>query len=333
MGFFGKDRHGVMHTVKPGRQFIWEIPLIDMYRDTVLDGENVKSHKKVEFHFHMTVSEDGNIGFYLHYKGPPIPKYSYYLAAKAPEKKPPATPPAVGASSSSIPQWKPPPMVDGTRVSRVFTAHTIARDLDKCGHWAVSNQTQLKDMLKGTDGTLLVVFEFDDDDVKSSSNDAGHTLKWTIPAFSTRLCTPLSSRGFGIDGMLNVLRMDRKETANGVEYVVFVFNRTNIFPPHSLSLLNTKGEVIGNAPKRDDNSALFLFAKEADVHKSIAPIDDTLVVSIVFHKTKNPLEMLNNLAAQASNGSGTDEVIEQQATAPKTAMVGKSAYVVVSDDL
>ena len=328
MGFFGKDRHGTMHTVKPGRQFIWEIPCIDMYRETVLDGENVKSFKKVEFHFHMTVSDEGSIGFYIHYKGPPIPKYSYYLAAKAGKS------PAAGASPKveGVPEWKPPAMVDATRVSRVFTAHTIARDLDKCGHWAVSNQGQLKDMLKGTDGTLLVVFEFDDDECKSVSNDGGHTLKWSIPNFSTRLCSPLSSRGFGIDGMLNVLRIDKKETAaGGIEYVVFVFNRTNIFPPHSLSLVNSKGEVFGVAPKKDDNSALFLFAKGADLHKAIGPVDDTLHVTLVFHKTKNPLEMLNNMPKPSE--SGIDEIAESKSSAPKTAMVGKSAYVVVSDDL
>ena len=320
MGWFFKDRHGTMHTVIKGRKFIWEIPDIKSYRDTVLDGHNVPSFDDVQFHFHMTVNPKGQMGFYLHYKGPPIPKYSYYFAAKD------TTPPPAKAS------WFPPHGTSMTRVSRQFTAHTIPPDTERCGHWNVFNPEQLDALLEGTCGTLMVVFQFDDDTMAVESAGGGDLkYRWTIPRFRDTLCSPFTSRGITCNNQLFVLRMDRKG-ADG-DYFCFVFSRSVKHPPMAMRVLAGAGEYVVAKIDRpsDDEMQMAPATMPREVIMGYVKPGDKLVVELTIFKVGNPLDQLNIAGAKFESVLSPPRAGREDA--PETAQVGKAQYVVVADDL
>lgn len=309
MGLFGKDRHGSMHTIIPGRQFIWKIPNIKTYEDVVLDSNIVKNFRKVNFHFHMIISKKKDIGFYLHCKGTPIPKYSYYFATSSNDS----------IKDTNTGHWVPPDGVSSKRVSRQYTAHTIPPDTERCGHWNVFNEQQMTDLM-GTESTLLVVFEFDDDNVVLEYLE-NTLVKWTIPRFRSRQCTPLSSQGFGLNGALHMLRLDKKTDDC---YVLFLFSRSNKLPPHSITVAAADGTVVASAEKKEDGVPQILSITSRDIMKCI-DMGATLTVTLAVSKTANPLLLLNS-------DSISDELIGTSHEAIRTS-VGSSQYVVVSGDL
>lgn len=311
MGFFFKDRHGTLHTIAKGRKFVWEIPNIAQYNNTVLDSENVPSFSDVEFHFHMTINQKKEIGFYLHYKGPPIPKYSYYFAAKDTKQTP------MDAS------WFPPAGISSTKISRQFTAHTIPEDTERCGHWNVFNPEQLSTLLEGTDGTLMVVFQFDEDKMAADgSNDI--RFRWTIPMFRHLLCSPFTSRGITANNQLFVIRIDRK--ANDGDYFAFVFSRSQNLPQMAMKIIAQSGATLGSVDRPEEGPLPPLVIKRDDILKNISPLD-TLIVELTVFKGANPLEQLNN------GGKFESVMSPSRAEQPKTAQVGSQQYIVVQDDL
>eukprot|EP00388_Colpodella_angusta_P000273 GDKJ01001035.1.p1 GENE.GDKJ01001035.1~~GDKJ01001035.1.p1 ORF type:complete len:269 (+),score=15.01 GDKJ01001035.1:29-808(+) len=259
----------------------------------------------------MTINQKKELGFYLHYKGPPIPKYSYYFAAKD------NTPAPLDAS------WYPPAGISSTKISRQFTAHTIPEDTERCGHWNVFNPEQLESLLEGTDGTLMVVFQFDEDKMTGEGN-GDLKFRWTIPNFRHHLCSPFTSRGITANNQLFVIRIDRK--ANDGDYFAFVFSRSQNLPPMAMKIVAQSGAVLGSVDKPEEGQALPpLMIKRDDLLRLVSPID-TLVVELIVFKGANPLEQLNN-------GGKFESVMSPAREAPKTAQVGSQQYVVVQDDL
>lgn len=218
MGLFGlgKIRTGTVRSVVgDGRRFEWEIPNISTFASgTTLDSELASDYIGTRFHFHFSFSDNSELGFYLHYKQPPIPKYSYYLRNFKGE------------------------------IMRQHTAHTIPEETERCGHWNVCTRMDLLEFIKGGPDTLTIVFTFDDDDlfvveptapvpqvVLSSlpgmeGNPTGRIVSsdvaipkvtqiiWHIPSIMSQCLWPFTSEGFSVGGAHVVARMDVRQKSN-----------------------------------------------------------------------------------------------------------------------
>lgn len=262
MGLFGKERTGVMQCVgTSGRYFQWKIPHFGSLRAGLFDSENATAFCGAQFHFHMVLGPDGDIGFYLHFKSPPIPKYSYFFSGPS--------------SSNKLNQ---------------HTAHTIPADTERCGHWNMCSITDVKNMLGDVD-ELVVHFIFDDDRIVVTGIEEVK-VDWLIPGFLKKNLSPFCSHGFSVNGMLYVLRVEEKAD----DLVFFIYCRKGMIPPHSLAVHTVDGGVLGGIPKALEPGAQMLKIPRSIIEQAIGH-DGQLVVTAALHKSSNPLEFLNTAAA------------------------------------
>jgi hypothetical protein len=299
MGLFGKERYGRMDIVVPGHHYTWSLPnFVNAHPNSCLDGENVPARDKTKFHFHMVIGVKGDVGFYLHYKSPPAPKYSYYFKNSAGESQ------------------------------RQHTAHTIPADAERCGHWNVGSIAELKEFVSRGDGTLVIHFFFDDDTVKVEGIEDTR-VTWTIPSVLTKQLNPYTSKGFMVNNLLYVLRMDEKKATD--EFVFFVFCRKGAITSHSLAVLGPDSTVIGQLERKDELGAQALVVPKAAVRAACGGSPGaSLTVTLVMFKCANPLEFFNTAArngSMASNGS--------VASPPRMVSIGdkKEQYFVCDDDV
>ncbi|KAG5509375.1 hypothetical protein JKF63_06685 [Porcisia hertigi] len=286
MGLFGKERVGLFKAAdNSGRRFTWTIQSFSSHRaGATLDSENVTSFAKVKFHFHMSFGKSGDIGLYIHYKKPPIPKYSYYFQNSKQE------------------------------VMRQHTAHTIPEDSERCGHWNVCSHRDMKEFL-GEDDTLFVQLVFDDDSiVLNRISESGSSALWAIPNLGTQNLNPYSSSGFYVDGTLLVARLDVKRSGGDTvttynygdvhTFIIFLFCRKGIIPPHSVELVDASGNPYYRVEESDDGSALTVMVDRAVIHENVARDGGTLFVKLLFRTSGNPLEALNALGHLSSSSGG-----------------------------
>lgn len=260
MPLFGKKRHGVLAPHEGGRKFTWTLPNFSSYPfQTTLDSEYVTSFKKEKFHFHMTIGPRGDVGFYVHYRSPPIPKYSYYLQ-------------------------------NGTgETMRQQTAHTIPAEAERCGHWNMASLTDMKDFLiRGGNDTLIVQFVFDDDTITKQGID-DIRITWRVPNLFSKKLDPLTSPGFSVNGSLYVIRMDTKRATD--EFVFFVFCRRGTLPPHSIAVTTSDGSVLAQLERKDELGAQTLTVPRAALEEAIGR--GGMDVTLIVFKNANPLDFFN----------------------------------------
>ena len=297
MGLFGKDRHGTMAAVLPGYHFTWTIPSFSKYHPgSLLDGENVPSFNRTLFHFHMVLGMKGDVGFYLHYKGPPAPKYSYFFMNSLGETQ------------------------------RQHTAHTIPADAERCGHWNVGNVVEMKKFTSAGDDSLILHFFFDDDKITEEGID-DKRFTWVIPSVLNKKLNPYTSRGFLVNNCLYILRMDEKPSTD--EFVFFVFCRKGAITSHSLAVLGPDDTVLGSLEKKDELGAQALLIPKSVVRAACSEPGAPLVVTLVMFKSANPLEFFNSALKNGSGGGPS------QASPPRTVEIGskKEQYFVCDDDV
>eukprot|EP01059_Diplonema_ambulator_P033377 TRINITY_DN6946_c0_g4_i1.p1 TRINITY_DN6946_c0_g4~~TRINITY_DN6946_c0_g4_i1.p1 ORF type:complete len:324 (+),score=85.74 TRINITY_DN6946_c0_g4_i1:115-1086(+) len=164
-----KKRYGKLTETIPSRQWRWEIGDWERKKHyKIMDSDLMKSESGVEFHFHMVVEEKDGVdivGFYIHYKARPIPKYTY----------------AIGSTKG--------------RVVRQHTAHSIPPECKRCGHYMVCQKSLVDAAVrKANDDTCVVWFQFDNDTVANTGNLGEYV--WTIPSFRNIRIGPYYSKGF-----------------------------------------------------------------------------------------------------------------------------------------
>ncbi len=282
----------------PGFHYTWTLPQFSKFHPgSLLDGENVPSFDKTKFHFHMVLGTKGDVGFYLHYKGPPAPKYSYYFMNSVGETQ------------------------------RQHTAHTIPPDAERCGHWNVGTVNDLKRFTAAGNDSLIVHFFFDNDKVTEEGIE-DRRFTWVIPSLFSKKLNPFTSRGFMVNNCLYVLRMDEKNATD--EYVFFVFCRKGAITSHSLAVLGPDDTILGSLERKDELGAQALLIPKAAVRAACGSQDAALTVTLVMFKSANPLEFFNNAArsgSMSSNGSVSSP--------PRMIAIGdkKEQYFVCDDDV
>eukprot|EP00796_Vickermania_ingenoplastis_P000254 gene254-128_t len=272
MGIFGKTRTGTMRNIPETQRFEWTIPNICTFANgTTLDSELASDWKGTRFHFHLSfVSGTGDVGFYLHYKQPPIPKYSYYLRNHKGE------------------------------VMRQQTAHSIPDDTERCGHWNVCTRQDLLEFVAGGPDTLTIVFAFDDDQIvllaaqgpaiprvvsqtlpPTASPETGMPgldgatvveAIWKIPFFTQKCLWPFTSEGFVVGNNHLVARIDvrRKSTTASIasyDYhdieamILFLFTRKGESPSYAIELLSEEEvEKLGTTASGSDTDPAVAYA-------------------------------------------------------------------------
>ncbi|KPA77196.1 hypothetical protein ABB37_07111 [Leptomonas pyrrhocoris] len=292
MGLFGKDRAGTFKaTDGSGRRFTWTVKKFSDYEPGMtLDSDNVTCFSKTKFHLHMSLGSSGDVGVYIHYKKPPIPKYSYYFENS---KK---------------------------QVLRQHTAHTIPTDSERCGHWNVCNHNDMKDFL-GEEDTLYVHFAFDDDNIVVKRMPEKNTLSvmWTIPNLNEQNVNPFSSQGFFIDSTLLVARIDVKRSnadtmakcdpADINTYIIFLFCRKGKVPPHSVDLIDASGNSYFRAERNEDGTAQTVMVDSQLVQTNTAK-SGILFVKFEFFSGGNPLESLGMGGGAPAPSGGEDRTVE-----------------------
>ncbi|CBZ32700.1 hypothetical protein, conserved [Leishmania donovani] len=277
MGLLGKERAGSFKaTDTSGRHFLWTIDKFSQYTlGVTLDSDNVTCFTKVKFHLHMALGASGAVGIYIHYKKPPIPKYSYYLTNSK---------------------------CEGTRQ---HTAHSLPDGTERCGHWNVCSHGDLKEFL-GEDDTLLVHFCFDDDTlVVNQLGQSNISVTWSIPKLETQNLCPYSSRSFFVGDTVLIAQIDAKQKdghtgrkysyEDVVTYIIFVFCRKGNMPPHSIELVDSAGNAYFQLSKKEDESGLTALVDRSVVEKNIENTG-ALLVRINFSTSGNPLDLLNTIS-------------------------------------
>lgn len=286
MGLFSKERHGSLTVQKQGYRFLWKLPdaMALIKPMAVLDSDLATTYQGVEFHFHLIVGPRGDVGFYIHHKQEKIPKYSFRFAA-------------------------------GSSAMRQHTAHTIPQETERCGHWNVCSTEDVRGLL-GEHKDLNIFFTFDDDFLdKEPHADGSQSVTWTVPTLVDRCISPFTSHSFTFNGVGYVLRLD-EDGAEG--YVVFVFSRTGLVPPHDLTVMDGNSDTVTQVPRTEDMSTqLVKFPRGA-----IAAGGNVLRVRVVMHRGGNPLDILNTPTPQKSGTAAA------ASDAPK-----ESKYGVHMDDL
>ncbi|KAG5483297.1 hypothetical protein LSCM1_04839 [Leishmania martiniquensis] len=309
MGLFGKTRAGSFEaTDGSGRRFVWKIPHFSSYEvGTTLDSDNVICSFKIKFHLHMNLSSDGAVGLYVHYKRPPIPKYSYYF------------------------------MNTKEEMMRQQTAHTIPTDSERCGHWNVCRHQDICDFI-GESDTLLVQFIFDNDTilVEHFLEKNAVSVTWKIPELETQNLSPYSSPGFLVDNLALVIRLDTKRDTtdamvkychDGVAaYVIFLFCRKGKTPPHSIELVDASGNAYHRVESTDGSTVTAVVDRWL-VMKNMANCG-FLCVRLNFFAGGNPLQSLNALGE-----FGNSAASQPPAESSRTVEIGdkKEVYNVVDD--
>jgi hypothetical protein len=270
MGFFSKPRTGSLETVVPGRQFVWRVPRMGQQKhDTVMDSDLAQSFQNVEFHFHLIVGRRGDVGFYIHYKRDHIPKYSFFFRA--------------GGKTSATQQ---------PQQMRQHTAHTIPQDTERCGHWNVCSMADVLRFLPHPEETLEIHFTFDADYLvgRPLGEEGAKEFVWVLPTPTQHCLTPFCSASFTFNGVYYVIRLDEQADGN---FVVFVFSRTGLVPPHTIEVGCTLGEVRASVPKTEDMTTQLL-----RVPRDVMTVEKS-IVRVVLYRGGNPLDVLNHQPADA----------------------------------
>eukprot|EP01061_Rhynchopus_euleeides_P018516 TRINITY_DN30651_c0_g1_i2.p2 TRINITY_DN30651_c0_g1~~TRINITY_DN30651_c0_g1_i2.p2 ORF type:complete len:323 (+),score=121.98 TRINITY_DN30651_c0_g1_i2:220-1188(+) len=194
------------------------------YDGKIMDSECIVAGSGVEFHFHLTVDVINNeevVGFYIHYKSRPIPKYTF----------------AIGNSKG--------------RVVRQQTAHTIPKETKRCGHQKVIGNAQLRNAVaRAGDDVCVIWFRFDTDHIASNGN-LGEFM-WSLPNFQNIRIGPFSSNSFSrihADDRCTVkFEVDPRNRANVIPHISQRQHRhipcIMKFHTPSQRVLHTTGEVV-----------------------------------------------------------------------------------------
>mgnify|MGYP001598561651 FL=1 len=161
MGLFDKERFGTVERLDDQRRrFAWILPNFAQFTQGTYDSAKDKTMLGVSFHFHLVIGERWDVGFYVHHKGSPIPKYSFYFSSGPPPRAKSST----SAASSGVLQ--PPNAIS---MHRQHVAHSIPPETERVGHWNVCSFSDCCELLKvgpgRASGPLWIVFQFDDDEV------------------------------------------------------------------------------------------------------------------------------------------------------------------------
>lgn len=311
MSFLFKTRTGKLTALQQGRRFLWEIPNISTYSvGTTLDSDLETHHQGARFHFHLSFSTNGDIGFYIHFKSPPIPKYSYYLRNCKGE------------------------------IMRQQTAHTIPDSTERCGHWNVCSRPDLLSFIQGGPNTLFIVMSFDDDEVsmldgtgqppkivldslgisgqqngvsltQSPSPQIPQTTQilWKIPDFTEKCLWPYTSEGFFIGNTNLVCRLDirRRSTTTCVasysyddidSLIVFLFSRSGEIPSYAIEFVygpTGKDESFaGVAPQPPGMAQALMVNRDVLDNPTVRQkCKNTLYILFTLIMRENPLDYLN----------------------------------------
>lgn len=285
--------------LQKGWQFKWMIPKISTYsRSCILDSAIAESFEGVGFHFHFCVGAEGDVGFYIHYKHAPIPKYSYFFAS-----------------------------TNGSK-TRQHTGHTIPPDTEKCGHWNMCSHADLQGLVEASqDDTLIIYFRFDND-ILTSTGFEELRVEWTIPGITSLNLSPLSSHGFSFNGFTFVLRIDSKEETD--ELMVFMFCKkgsVNI-PPHSLVVVTSEGVPLGSFQHSDATGAKILRVNRSQAFTACGP--GAMKIFVTLKKGGNPLHMFDMARGAQASQQPADEAEPAPTRSPRKGQ--PPAYALINED-
>lgn len=329
MGLFGKKRTGTVQKLENGRRFEWEIPNVLTYsHGTSLDSPLATHFQGARFHFRLYVAPTDIIGFYLHFKPPPIPKYSYYLQNSKKE------------------------------IMRQQTAHTVPRTAERLGHSNICSKTDLHEFIGDGPDTLVIVVIFDDDELKTldclapprsiitdavrtgsieyfklpdsseraangDGNDAliggvpeSTQIIWTIPSFKKKCLFPFTSRSFSIGSSSLIARIDvRRRSTSGCiavndyddieSFIFFIFSRGGEIPSHAIELVSganppASDDAYAAIPPKPAGTAQGLLVDRSDIDDFFSSVSqqntkngEAVYVCFTFLKDENPLNQLS----------------------------------------
>ncbi|EPY36420.1 hypothetical protein AGDE_06922 [Angomonas deanei] len=164
---------------------------------------------------------------------------------------------------------------------------------------------------------------------------------WTIPNVLKQNLNPYSSKGYSVDYSTIVTRLDVKRTGGNMmakwdpndisTFIVFLFCRKGKIPPHSIELLNSKGEAYYVAPKKEDGSATTLMVDKQLVLDNLGR-DGTLFIKVDLITGGNPFEAFAALGGAPAGGDETAPT-SGGAEPARTVEIGekKEAYDVMDD--
>ena len=253
-----KVRSGALYETVRGQEWRWEIPHWSSRGDgAILDSELVTDGRTgAKFHFHLTLDtmEDNKetIGFYIHYKAKPVPKYTY----------------ALGSSRG--------------RVLKQTTAHTIPTNTERCGHKrVVANEVVQRAIEKAGDDMLVVWFRFDHDTFASTGQLGEY--RWTLPQFNLLRIGPFCSSSFARCNERDVchvkMDVDRKDRSKVTLSVPRTAGDTSpIDIPVRYKFANAEGDVVFHTDAcTKDSPARVPYATLLDLGRS-----KTLIVTVTF---------------------------------------------------
>jgi hypothetical protein len=211
MGLFGKERTGTLQAVERGQRYQWILKDFASFAPKAYDSEHGEGPNGASFHFHLILGPAGDVGFYIHYKRTPVPKYSFWFCV-------------------------------GEHRSRQHTAINIPPDTERVGHWNCIRVPELHSMLQqGNSKDLTVVFVFDHDKVTANHSPGGSIYDWVIPRPVAQNFAPFTSPVFLIDGLNFVIRVDVKPNGDAI---AFLFSRRCVIPPHRISAILPDGMTV-----------------------------------------------------------------------------------------
>lgn len=269
MGLFGKDRLGVIKCQEKGRKFTWYVPNLASLNLGAYDSPHETSRDGTQFHYHLIIcGAEKFVGFYIHYKKTPVPKYSFHFASAT-----------------------------GQRL-RQHTAHSIPKETERCGHWNLCTVQDCLAIMPTDDSTLQIEFTFDDDVVSclppTTQDEIG--FEWIIPNFFSLNIEPFSSQSFLVDGIPFVLRFDKRQVHQDddtfeEEFTLFVFSKRNSTPPHVLQILTGSGSgaVFAASEKTSEMSTQVLSVPKSSMAKALCACS-TILVRLTVFRGGNPLE-------------------------------------------
>lgn len=289
--FYKKDEGTIEATDSSGRRFAWKI---SNFRDTqygaTLDSPKILNYAKAKFNIHLSVGNTGDIGLFVHFKKPGIPKYSIYME---------------NSRGSVLPQE---------------TAHTIPEGTDHSGHWNLANMKSLLEFLGGND-TLVVRLTFDQDELSMHNLEDQNrvAILWTIPRFKHQHTHPFTSVGFTIDGSVLVCRVDStlregltERRVGPDDVATYVFSLVSIssrVPAHTIELIDSTGEVYASGVRDASKKGGITLTIAADLLTSKIGADGAVFTNFGLEVLPPPEDgnMARNLSAEKSKQSIASE--------------------------
>lgn len=289
MGLFSKKKAtvGSIESIDgSNRRFRWRIPnMREVKFGSTLESDELTNYTGAKFHMHFYMGNTGTVGFAMHYKKPPVPKFSHYFVNSR------------GA------------------VMRQCTVSTTPEDTERSGHWNICSQKDLLTFL-GFEDTLTVCLTIDDDRliVRKIPDTNLAAILWTIPDFRLQNTYPFTSIGFTIDGTALVCYIEARMKASLVQpriegdciegYYFSLFTYSGKMPQYTIEMVDGAGEVYATQePTGAAKQKTVLYLPRSELVQHIGK-DDAVFINFGLEVDDDPLTNLR-LGGRAGSRGGS----------------------------